>query len=124
MPALAAQVMGGGFSAGQVSALNGSVNNAVTAAGTTRATATALTNALVNVSTGTSLQGVALPVLSVPGDEIVIFNSTGNTIVIYPQSATAKFNKLSVGAGFNLADGSGVQCNMITNTQWMAILSA
>ena len=124
MPALAAQIMGGGFSAGQVQAMNGSINNAITAAGTTRATATALTNAVVNVGTATALQGVALPVLSVPGDEIVIFNSSGNTIVVYPQSATAKFNSLGAGSGFNLGTGTGVQLNMITNTQWMAILSA
>lgn len=124
MPALAAQVMGGGFSAGQVSALNGSINNAIAGAGTTRATATALTNSLVNVSSGAALSGVSLPALSTPGDEIVIFNGGSNTIVVYPQSSTAKFNGLGAGSGFNLAAGSSVQCNMITNTQWTAILSA
>jgi hypothetical protein len=124
MPALAAQVMGGGFSYGQVQAMNGTLSNIIAAAGTTRTAATVLTNALVNVATATSLQGVSLPTIAIPGDELVIFNSSGNTIVIYPQSSTAKINGLATGSGFQLANNTSCQCNMITTTQWSAIVSA
>jgi hypothetical protein len=56
---------------------------AVVAAGTTQGTATALTADQNNVATGTANQGVVLPT-GVPGMRILVWNSTGNTIKIYP----------------------------------------
>lgn len=56
---------------------------AVTAAGTTQGGATALTADQNNVSTGTANQGVLLPT-GLPGMRILVWNSTGNTIKIYP----------------------------------------
>jgi hypothetical protein len=56
---------------------------AVTAAGTTQGTATALTADQNNVATGTANQGVVLPT-GVPGMRVLVWNSTGATIKIYP----------------------------------------
>jgi hypothetical protein len=55
----------------------------VTAAGTTQGTATALTADQNNIATGTANQGVVLPT-GVPGMRVLVWNSTGNTIKIYP----------------------------------------
>lgn len=56
---------------------------AVTAAGTTQGTATALTADQNNVATGTANQGVVLPT-GVAGMRVLVWNSTGATIKIYP----------------------------------------
>jgi hypothetical protein len=56
---------------------------AVTAAGTTQGTATALAADFNNIATGTANQGVVLPT-GVPGMRVLVWNSTGNTIKIYP----------------------------------------
>jgi hypothetical protein len=56
---------------------------AVAAAGTTQGTATALTADQNNVATGTANQGVVLPT-GVAGMRILVWNSTGATIKIYP----------------------------------------
>jgi hypothetical protein len=124
MAALAAQVMGGGFSWGQTQAMNGTLNNAVSAAGTTRTAATVLTNSVVNVTTATSLQGVSLPTIAIPGDEVVIYNSSGQTIVVYPNSSTAAINALAVGNGMQLANTTVACFYMVTTKQWIANLSA
>ena len=121
--ALAREVMGGGFSAGQAKALNGNLKTAISAAGTTQGTATALTASTSLVSTATSLQGVQLPAVEV-NDSCVVFNdNTGVTIVVYPDSG-AKINQLSTNTGMNLANNTFAEFYRVTATRWIAQLSA
>ncbi len=122
--ALAKNVMGGGFSAGQARSLNGNnVNTAVTATGTTRATGTALTADVNVVSTATSLQGVVL-YQGVPGDSQIVYNATTAAITVYPPSALVGINQLGVGNGFVLAPYTAVDIYMLTSTQYVGFLSA
>ena len=120
---IGSQVMGGGFSAGQVSALQGSVNAAVTAAGTTLATATDLTAAINMVTTATADQGVSLPDMG-NGDSLLIYNDTSVTIKVYPEDSSSAINQLSAGSGFNLATNTGCFVVRLNSTQFVAFLSA
>ena len=121
---IGAQVMGGGFSAGQVSALQGSRATAVTAAGTVIGTATALGAAINLVTTATADQGVALPNLGL-GDSVLIYNSaTGATIKVYPDSSSNTINQLTAGSAMSLANNTAVTLTKVTSSRWVAILSA
>lgn len=125
MASLAYQVMGGGFSAGQVNALGGTVKTAISAAGTTRVTATVLTTAFNLVSTSASLAGVSLPTITTPGDEVWIYNdNTGNTLVVYPDSATIQINSQTVGTGVQLGNNTAMELIKVSATRWIAVLSA
>jgi len=125
MGALANQVMGGGFSAGQVVALGGTVKSGISAAGSTRATATALTTSINLVGTSASLAGVSLPAVSIPGDEVWVYNdNTGNTLVVYPDSGTIQINGLTAGTGVNLPNNTAIELLKISATRWIAVLSA
>lgn len=121
--ALAKEVMGGGFSAGQAKALNGNIRTGISAAGTTQGTATSLTASTNLVATATSLQGVILPSCEV-GDSVTVFNdNTGVTIVVYPDSSS-KINQLSTNTGMNLANNTSAEYFRVTSTRWVAQLSA
>ena len=125
MPALASQVMAGGFSAGQATALNGTLKTAISAAGTTLATATALTNATNLVSTAAAGAGVALPTAAAIGDTVYVFNDgSGNTMVVYPHKSTAQINNVTAGSGINLANNTACYFTMISATRWIANMSA
>lgn len=58
----------------------------VAAAGTTQGGATVLTTQVTEVATGTSNQGVLLPV-SLPGYVFTVFNGTAATIKVYPSGS-------------------------------------
>ena len=121
--ARAAQVMGGGFSAGQVVALNGTQSaTTLAAAGTTQGTATSITAASNYVGTVAASSGVILPT-SQPGDEFLIYNGGANALTVYPHSG-GKVNGLSTNSGFTLATSTAVRCYAHTTTQWIAMLSA
>lgn len=121
--AIASQVMGGGFSAGQAQAINGNVRNSISAAGTTRASATALTGSLNVVTTWAADAGVALPNAMI-GDSVEILNLGAGAGFVYPPSATAQINALPVGVGFVLAPNTAVKIRKFTATRWVAWLSA
>lgn len=121
--ALAKEVMGGGFSAGQAKALSGGIRTGITAAGTTQGTATTLTSSVSLVGTATSLQGVILPSCEV-GDSVTVFNdATGVTIVVYPDSSS-KINQLATNIGMNLPNNTAVEFFRVSSTRWVAKLSA
>ena len=120
---LAANVMKGGFSAGQARAVNGNgVNSAVTAAGTAAGSATAITQDVNVVTTATTGQGVIL-YNGVIGDDQVVYNSTTVDIRVYPPTG-GNFNQLSANSGFVLASYTGVLCKKVSATQWLGFLSA
>lgn len=119
----AAQVMGGGYSAGQVLALNGTQSaTTFAAAGTTQGTATSITAASTYVGTAAASSGVVLP-SSQPGDEFLIYNGGANALTVYPHSG-GKVNGLSTNTGFLLGTNTAVRCYCHTTTQWIAMLSA
>lgn len=65
-------------------------------------------------TSGTSL---VLPEVD-PGVEIVIFNRTGDTLTVFPQSATSKIENNSAGASVNILDSTKTIFTSITSTLW------
>lgn len=121
--AIASQVMGGGFSAGQALALAGTVKNTLSAAGTTLATGTALTGSLNVVTTWAANAGVRLPNAMI-GDEVEVLNLGAGSGYVYPPTAAAQINALPVGTGFLLAPNTAVKVKKFTATRWVAYMSA
>ena len=121
--AIAAQVMGGGFSQGQALAISGTVRNSLSAAGTTITTATDLTGSINVVTTWAANAGVQLPNVMI-GDEVEILNLGAGAGYVYPPSATSQINALPVGTGFLLATNTAVRVKKFTATRWVAYLSA
>ena len=114
--------MGGGTSAGQAQALNGSnINSAVTAAGTTQGTATAITADTNVVTTATSGQGVIL-YNGIITDSQDIFNNTAVSIYVYPPTG-GKVNQVATNGGFVLPAYTYVLVKKLTATQWVANMS-
>lgn len=113
-------LMGGGFSAGQASAVNGFSTLAATATGSTQGTAYVLTTELtefttVAASTGAILPGTTSPIAPSTGDAFVIVNNGANSLSVYPptggQIGTAAANTaLALAAnktGIYIAEGNG-----------------
>lgn len=98
---LSANMMGGGFSAGQVSAIQGA-SATVAAAGTTAATGTLLGVSQVIVTAADGTKGVTLPAAS-PGDSILIFNSAGSTLKVWPPTSAGI---TVVGTGLGTVDAA------------------
>jgi len=114
--------MGGGTSAGQAQALNGSnINSAVTAAGTTQGTATSIVSDVAVVTTSTAGQGVIL-YNGVITDSQEIFNNTTNAIYVYPPTG-GRVNQVATNGGFVLPSYTSVLVKKMTATQWVAYLS-
>lgn len=121
---IASQIMRGGFSAGQATALNGTITSAISGAGTIITDATNLTTAINLVSTAAASSGVQLPAVG-NGDSLLVFNdNTGNSFYVYPDSATAEINNLGVGNGMLLATNTAALYVKISTTKWVAFLSA
>lgn len=123
--ALAKDVMQGGFSAGQATALGGGYA-AITAAGSVIGDATALTASNCVVAGADGTKGVALSCNV--GDSVWVFNNSGSTLKVYPESAAA----ISVaGTGLGSAAAAFSQLTYkatvyikITSTQYLAVTSA
>ncbi len=123
--ALAKDVMGGGFSAGQAAALGGGYA-AVTAAGSTAADAASLTasNSVVAGADGT--KGVIL--VGQVGDSQTVFNNSASSLNVYPTSG----GSIAVpGSGVGTTDAAYshttfavVTYTRLTNTQWVPNKSA
>ena len=114
--------MGGGTSAGQAQALNGSnINAAVTTAGTTQGTATSIVSDVAVVTTSTAGQGVIL-YNGVITDSQEIFNNTTNAIYVYPPTG-GRVNQVATNGGFVLPSYTSVLVKKMTATQWVAYLS-
>ena len=124
MGALVNDMMTGGTSAGQATAINGLVNTGISAAGTTIGTATDLTRSMNYVSTVASGAGVQLPATMQIGDEVEVYNAGANTLTIYPDQTTVGFNQLSVGTGVSLPINTAMRFKKYTATRIIAFLSA
>ena len=121
--ATAADVMKGGFSAGQAKALNGQTNLTVSAAGTTSATATTLTASNNLITTCGSGAGVILPAAEI-NDEIWVWNGTGtNTLSVYPDSGST-INQLAADVPGNVPPYGGAIFRKVSKTAWWVNLSA
>ena len=127
--ALAREVMGGGFSAGQAAALGGQVNSALAAAGTgsTNADATLVTTSNVIVTGADSNKGVVLPLGQI-GDEIIMFNNSSSTLKVWPPTGAAiAVNGTGLGtvnAAFSHLTFKAAQYNCLSATQWLVNVSA
>lgn len=119
---LANQIMGGGFSAGQVAALAGTIKTGISAAGTTQGTATTINSAVNMIGTAAASSGVICAQLY-PGDSMWIYNGGANAVTVYPPTS-AKFNSLSTNAGFSLGVNSACMVLCVSSTQWLVNLSA
>lgn len=124
--ALAKELMGGGFSAGQAAAVGGAYA-AVVAAGSSQATGTVIGASMNMVTAADGTKAVTLPAVQV-GDEIWIFNNAGSTLKVYPDSGAAI---TVVGTGTGTADAAFSQLTYkttvykrFTSTQWVATTSA
>lgn len=124
--ALAKELMGLGFSAGQASGIGGQYA-ALTAAGSSQATATLVSASMVVVASADGTKGLVLPACE-PGAEIWIFNNSASTCPVYPDAGAAI---AVVGTGLGTANSAFSQLTYkatiykrLTSTQWLANTSA
>ena len=124
--ALAKELMGLGMAPGLASGIGGGYA-AISAAGTTLATGTAVKAGSVVVADADGTKGVTLPACEV-GAEIWIFNNSGSTLKVYPDSGGAI---AVVGTGLGSADSAFSQLTYkttiykhVTSTQLLACTSA
>ena len=121
--ALAKDIMGGGFSAGQAQAIQGTINASVSAAGTVITDATDLTASNNLITTAAASSGVQLP--SVPlGDSVMVYNGGANAVKVYPHATTAQINSAAVGVGVTLPINTLMQFYRWSSTRWVASMSA
>lgn len=119
---LGKNMMQGGFSAGQVSAIGGQIANALVAAGTTQGTALAIT-ADINVFGTVAASAGAKLFAAMPGDSQVVYNGGANALAIYPPTG-AKINGIAVNGAMLLAVNTVVELFCVSSTQWIGQLSA
>lgn len=86
--ALSREVMGGGFSSGQAQALGGGTNSAVASAGSVQGDGTVISTSSQIVTGADGTKGVTLPAAPL-GDSVIVFNSSGSTLKVYPPSGAA-----------------------------------
>ncbi|AVH85344.1 hypothetical protein RsoM2USA_416 [Ralstonia phage RsoM2USA] len=96
---------------------NVSVSGAVAAAGTTQGTATALTSSVNVVTSGTG--GVVLPAAT-GGMELVVINTTGSAINVYPASG-GQIDSLGANVAFSLGAGAKLCYVATSTTQWYSL---
>ncbi len=120
--ATAVDIMGGGFSAGQAKAIGGQSSDTFSAAGTTQGTAAAIKSSITIITTCSNNAGVIMPNSS-HKDSFWIYNGTANTCIVYPPTS-AQFNDVAVNSGITLASHTVIIVIKVTNTRWLANLSA
>lgn len=121
--ALAKDIMGGGFSAGQAQAIQGTINSAVSAAGTVITDATDLDASNNYISTAAASSGVQLP--SVPlGDSVLVYNGGANPVKVYPHDASSTINSASAGVAVSCPVNTLMSFYRWTSTKWVAGMSA
>ena len=93
------------------------VNAAVAAAGTIISDATPLTSVANRCSTGAASSGVRLPAADI-GVEIYFRNDSGNTINVWPESASVGINAGANGAAAAITTASVVRFVKATASKW------
>ena len=122
--ALAKNVMGGGFSAGQAKAVGWpGVSSSLTAAGTVITDALDLVTDINFIGTCAAGAGVQLYSGEI-GDSQIIYNGGANACKVYPDSSSAQFNALGAGNSFQLGTNTMCYVRKITATRWIVNLSA
>jgi hypothetical protein len=122
--ALAKDMMGGGFSAGQASAAGGNYK-AVTATGSTAADAASLSASNCVVGSADGTKGVILT--GQVGDSQWVFNNSASTLKVYPTTGSAI---CVTGTGLGTANAAHslltYKCALykkVTTTQWFVVLT-
>jgi hypothetical protein len=122
--AIAQSLMGSGIAAQAANNIVGTVTSAATAAGSAITDAYDMITPGVEFTTVGSGQGCQLLACN-PGDSQWVYNgNTGNTLLVYPDSASGKINNGSTGAGFSLAVNKGALFIKRNATDFLAILTA
>lgn len=120
--ALARNMMGGGLSAGQAKAINGSVASALTATGTTQGTGYAINAGAVVFGTVASGAGATLPSCEI-SDEVYVYNGGANSLTVYPDTSS-QINAVAVNGGVQCPTATMMFFKRITATRWIAMLLA
>lgn len=123
--ALAREMMGGGFSAGQALAMGGNYQ-AVTATGSAQTDAATVSASNVVVASADGTKGVVLN--GEVGDSVIVFNNSASTLKVYPNSGAAiavpGTGLGSANAAYSHTTYAVVTYKKITSTQWLPIKSA
>ena len=120
--ALGKNMMQGGLSAGQVSAINGQIASGLTATGTTQGTALAISadiNSFGTVASGTGAKLFA----AMPGDSQIVYNGGANALTVYPPTG-ARINGVAVNGGVALGTNTFCEYFCVSATQWIGDMSA
>lgn len=120
---ITSHIMAGGIPAPAAAAISGLVADGLTATGATQATAFPIGVSINAFSTVTASTGAVLPISSVPGDQIVIFNGGASTLTVYPPLG-GTINNLAVNTGLALVTlKSGFYTNR-SGLGWFSTISA
>ena len=123
--ALAKQLMGVGFSAGQAGAVGGTYT-AYAAAGNSQANGTVIGAGLSLVTAADGTKGVTLS--GQVGDSVILFNDSASALKVYPDSGAAiavpGTGKGTGNAAYSQTTYSVVKYVKVTSTQWLPIKSA
>lgn len=94
-----------------------SISNNITSSGTTLATAFALISDINMIVTAANNSGVAVP-SSIPGMNIIIFNSTAISVNVYPDSPSGYIDSIAVGSPYVLAAGARIMFFCTAYAAW------
>jgi len=123
--ALAKELVGSGFSPGQARGIGGQYT-ALTAAGSAQTDATTVTASMSIVAGADGTKGVILT--GDVGGEVWLFNNSGSTLKVYPDTgaaiAVAGTGLGSANAAFSQLTYKTTIYKKITATQWLANTSA
>lgn len=124
--ALATELMGVGFSAGQASGTGGQYV-ALTATGSSLATAATVTASMCVIASADGTKGVRLA--GQVGDEVWMFNNSGSTCPVYPDTSSVAICVPGTGLGtagsaFSLLTYKTAIAKKVTSTQWLINVSA
>lgn len=118
--------MGGGTSAGQAKAMNGT-GGSLAATGSTQTDAALVVASITIVTAADGTKGVRLPAVF-PGESCTLFNNSGSTCKVWPPSGAAI---TVVGTGLGTADAAHSLLTYKTATylcqsatQWFVTVSA
>lgn len=96
-----------------------SVATGIGAAGTNQGTATSITKDINVISAVSAGQGVILPA-AVAGMVLIVNNTSGNTLNVYPASGGV-INSLATNAAYSHTAGASLQYYAINGTQWYTV---
>ena len=124
--ALASELVGSSFSAGQAGGVGGQYV-ALTATGSSLATAATVTASMCVIASADGTKGVRLA--GQVGDEVWLFNNSGSTCPVYPDTASVAICVPGTGLGtagsaFSLLTYKTALAKKVTTTQWLINVSA